>query len=66
MNTNQVITLARKHLGKGTMEGSARVCLADALKAHDEGDLTTAKDRALKSLRYSIGILHADYKRASK
>lgn len=66
MTTNQVIILARKHLGKGTMESSARLCLSDAIRLQGEGRLTDAKDRALRSIRYSVGILHADYERAAK
>ena len=65
MNTHEVIILARKHLGKGIMDSSARLCLSDALCLHEEGNLTRAKDRALRSLAYSVGMFHADYKRAS-
>lgn len=64
MNTNQVITLARKHLG-GEMESSARLCLADAVELESKGELEFAKQRAVKSLAYSIGIFHKDYQRAA-
>jgi hypothetical protein len=60
------IRLARKHLGKGSMESSARLCLADAIALHDKGMLDYAQARALKSLAYSVGICHADYRRAAK
>jgi hypothetical protein len=66
MDTNQVITLARKHLGAGSMESSARLCLSDAVVLAGKGDLTNAKARALKSIQYSVGIFHKDYQRASK
>lgn len=63
MNAEKTIILARKHLG-GDMESSARLCLADAISLYDNGDYQYAKNRALDSLRYSIGILHPDYKKA--
>jgi len=66
MNTNQVIVLARKHLGKGEMESSARLCLSDAIGCVENGLLEHAKQRALKSLQYSVGIFHEDYRRAVK
>jgi uncharacterized protein (UPF0332 family) len=65
MSTLKVIALARKHLG-GSMESSARLCLSDAVALLDEGKLEHAKQRALKSLVYSVGVFHADYKKASK
>jgi hypothetical protein len=64
MTADQVIALARKHRDAG-MPGSARACLADALVCRDRGDLFYAKQRALNSLRYSVGVFHADYVRAS-
>lgn len=65
MTTNQTIILARKNLG-GEMESSARLCLADAVALQDAGNLEDAKRRALDSLRYSVGVFHKDYIRASK
>lgn len=64
MTTYQVLVLARKHLG-GDMESSARLCLSDAVELLDKGDLPAAKRRALRSLEYSVGILHPDYARAA-
>ena len=66
MNVDRVIVLARKHIGSGSMESSARLCLEDALRLSEKGELDAAKKRALKSLAYSIGILAPDYLRASK
>ena len=66
MNTIEVIILARKHIGSGSMEKSARLCLADAVELFDVGDLDNAKQRALKSIAYSVGILHPDYQKAGK
>lgn len=65
MNVSQILALARKHIG-GNMESSARLCLADAVKLYDAGDLKYARARALRSLEYSIGIFHPDYKKAAK
>lgn len=66
MNTHEVITLARKHLGKGGMISSAEVCLADAIELYDAGKLDYAKARALKSIAYSVGVFNTDYIRAAK
>jgi hypothetical protein len=65
MNTQNIIILARKHLGTGVMDSSARLCLADAITLADAGDYTYARARALKSLAYSVGMFHADYRKAS-
>jgi hypothetical protein len=65
VNTSAIIVIARKHLGTGPMQSSARLCLADAVRALDAGDLDVARGRALKSLAFSVGILHPDYNRAS-
>lgn len=64
MTTNTVITLARKHLGAGAMQSSARLCLQDAIELYDSNDFENAYNRALKSLAYSVGILHPDYRKA--
>jgi hypothetical protein len=67
MNTKPILDLARKHVATTPEhEGSARLCLADAVALYDAGDWQHARSRALKSLAYSIGILHPDYRRAAK
>jgi hypothetical protein len=66
MSTSDIIRLARKHVGSGLMDSSARLALADAVNLSNDGDYASAKVRALKSLEYSVGILHPDYQRASK
>ena len=67
MNTRGAINLARKHVGNGaTMESSARSCLADANRQYEAGDYVSAGVWALRSLAYSVGVLHADYKRVSR
>lgn len=64
MNATKTIIAARKNLG-GDMESSARLCLADAIRLFDEGDLDAAQRRALKSLAYSVGVFHQDYIKAA-
>lgn len=65
MNTSDILSLARKHLGSGAMDSSARLCLADAVRLADAGDYASARSRAIKSLAYSVGVFHADYVAAS-
>jgi hypothetical protein len=62
MNAAQTIAVARKHLGKGSMVSSAQLNLQEAIAAFARGELPTAKDRALRSLQYSVGAFHEDYR----
>lgn len=65
LTVSQVLTLARRHVANGAaMESSARLCLADAVALHDAGDLAGARCAAVRSLRFSVGIAHADFIRA--
>ncbi len=64
-STEQAIRLARKHVHKGEMNSSVRLCLADAISAMDAEQYEAAHRWAVKSLAYSVGITHPDYKRAS-
>jgi hypothetical protein len=65
MEYTQIIITARKHLDNGAvMASSARFCFADAMKCEDEGNLESAKMWAIKSLAYSVGVLHPDYQAA--
>jgi hypothetical protein len=69
MNTNEVIILARKHLMDATadkMISSAQLCLSDALSQYELGAYDRAKERAVKSLAYTVGCFHPDYVRAAK
>lgn len=66
MTTNDLIALARKHAAKGVMASSAQLCLSDAETLQAKGDTEAANVRALRSLSYSVGIMHADYQDASK
>ena len=62
MNTQEAIRKARRHVAANPeTEGSARLCLADAVSCYDAGDLDGAHRRAMKSLAYSVGIGHRDY-----
>lgn len=70
MNTQSAINLARKHVFANHPQAfkyasSAYLCLADAIAQSNAGDLANAKARAIKSLAYSVGVFHPDYKRAS-
>ena len=66
-STTEILRIARQHVAASpAYESSARLCLADAIRLEYDGDLDRAAKRALDSLRYSIGILHRDYARASR
>ena len=65
MNVDAVMALAVKHLGSG-MESSARVALADAVELRDAYRYEDARNRALRSLQYSVGVFHPDYQRAAR
>ena len=67
MTTDQTIALARKHASCS----NSRFCLEDAIRMIDSENFTYperqkyAKDWAIRSLAYSIGIFHPDYKKAT-
>jgi hypothetical protein len=63
MNATKAITLARKHITEGSMESSARLCLADAIRQFDAGNYQAAQMWAQKSLAYSVGVFHPDYRK---
>jgi len=61
MNTDKILTLARKHVAANPAnEVTARVYLGNAVIMHDAGYLDRAKKEALKSLVYSVGPSHRD------
>ena len=66
MTTSQLIASARKHYiaMTGGMKSSAEVCLGDAIQQYDAGNYDSARIWALKSLAYSVGVFHNDYKKA--
>lgn len=65
MDTKSVITLARLHRDDDNSE-SARICLSDAVSLADAGKLDDARRRAVQSLRFSVGVFHPDFKRATR
>lgn len=68
INTNltQLQNIARKHLGKGEMQSSARLCLSRSIECGDNELYNEACQQALKSIQYSIGIMSGDYIKAQK
>jgi hypothetical protein len=65
MEAKQIIELARRHVNKGTMSSSAKIALIDAIELEEEGRSIDAANRALSSLRYSVGVFHPDYQAAA-
>lgn len=68
----RVLDLAKAHKQEGEMASSAEVCYKDACqlmsplwgKAKASDNIGYAGQRALKSLAYSVGAFHPDYKLA--
>ena len=59
---DKALRLARKHVHEGTMNSSVRFAMAEAVAAEGRGDLRSAVMWAAKSLSYSVGVGHPDYK----
>jgi len=67
MNMKPIMDLARAHLDTTPEnEGSARLCFSDAIAMYEAGDWQACRSRCLRSLAYSVGVLHPDYQRAAK
>lgn len=65
--TAEILRLARKHVDNGAvMASSARLCMAEAVASFNDGHYDVAAARAVKSLAYSVGIFHPDYKKAAR
>ena len=65
MNAFEVIQLARKHANNGAlMQSSAQLCLKAAEDLQAQGKCVEARNRAVKSLQYSVGVFHPDYQAA--
>lgn len=62
VDSAKVFAIARLHLSSDSTD-NARVCFADAMRLQTD-DLPRAMHRAMRSLAYSVGILHPDYARA--
>ncbi len=66
INHAKVFALARKHLPLDST-ANARTCMADAVRLSSYADLEHRERAilcALRSLAYSVGILHPDYTKA--
>lgn len=66
LEVTDVIDLAAERVMEGHMASSASLCLDDAIQNMLAGNLEGARKRAIDSLKYSVGILHTDYRRATE
>ena len=64
MNTKEIIELAEKHVEKEEYLTSSELCLNDAKELLASGKEGYATDRAIDSLRFSVGVFHPDYQKA--
>ena len=66
MNVYAIINLAEQNADRNrAMASSAKSCLRDAWLLLDVENEIAAKERALKSLAYSVGVHSATYKAAA-
>jgi len=66
MKTADIIALAETAVYTNRANAvSARICIVDARHLFSRGDLQAARDRALKSLAYSVGVFSVLYKSAN-
>lgn len=68
MDIKDIIDLAVSHITEAEedrMISSAILCIGDAKLALANGNIHEAKRFAVKSLAYTVGILHHDYRRAT-
>ena len=60
------IELASKHVDNGAvMQSSAQMCAMEAVRMYGKGVYAAAYREAKNSLKYSVGIFHADYRLAN-
>lgn len=52
---------AQTHVAKAQMASSGQLCLQDAIALFERGEWLYAQRRALKSLAYSLGVVHPLY-----
>lgn len=66
LSVQTIIALARRNLlfAGHINRGMAVHACADAVRAYDQGKVDEARNRALDSLGYSVGIGHEDFKAA--
>jgi hypothetical protein len=61
MSFEEIAATAAKHLdNKAVMASSARLCYSDAIRTHDKDERASIA-WMLKSLAYSVGVVHPDY-----
>lgn len=66
MTTDDVFRAARLYLDDNPEHrSSARLCMSDAMTLLDRGETRDAARRALRSLAYSVGVLHPVYRRCA-
>lgn len=66
MNSVDLINLAKEHAGKATMMSSCLLCIKDAEHHQKNGNLAFAELWAIRSLKYSLGVLDPLYIRLEK
>lgn len=54
----KIIALAEHHQGSNA---SAKLGAEDATALYNKGEFAHARQRALRSLQYSVGMFHPDY-----
>lgn len=60
-----ILNIARVHLLDNYDNlSSVELCLSDAENLFNKGDFNNSIKRALKSIQYSVGCFHNDYKLA--
>ena len=66
METDKILKLAKKYSSNCEMRSSAELNITDSEFWVREGNDDLARSFAIRSLQYSIGILHPVYKLAIK
>jgi hypothetical protein len=68
----RVLDIAKLHIGEGDMVSSAELCYKTACDImepawnNDNANISGADYHALRSLAYSVGMVHSDYCLAEK
>ncbi len=61
MKALDLINLAKRNEHKAAMRSSAALNIQEAVEHYELGNMLLAKRSAIRSLKYSLGILHAEY-----
>lgn len=61
----EALRLAQINEHKGSLSSSAVLAAQDAAACFNAGDFASCVRRARESLRYSVGVFHADYAKVS-